>query len=211
MHAMQALKPHIQYLIDCRPHSIAMGNAIKWLRGQIHGLKREASAEEAKRTVVEAIETYITERITFAAETLARCAIEKIADGDVILVYGRSYSVELALKMAKEEGKDFRVVVADSRPLSEGRRLLATLSAAGIPTTYVNLNAASYVMRTVSKAFLGAAAMLSNGAVISRAGTAVGALGVTCGGLEGTWMCVRMQARPSSNLIAVFHTHKQWP
>lgn len=100
----------------------------------------------------------------------------QITDGDVILVYGRSYSVELALKMAKEEGKAFRVVIADSRPLLEGRRLLASLSAAGIPTTYVNLNAASYVMRTVSKAFLGAAAMLSNGAVISRAGTAVGAL-----------------------------------
>lgn len=100
-------------------------------------------------------------------------------------MYGRSYSVELALKMAKEEGKDFRVVVADSRPLLEGRRLLASLSAAGIPTTYVNLNASSYVMRTVSKAFLGAAAMLSNGAVISRAGTAVGA----CRVVVGLWIC----------------------
>jgi translation initiation factor 2B subunit (eIF-2B alpha/beta/delta family) len=75
---VQALKPHIQHLIDCRPHSIAMGNAIKWLRGQIHGLRRDVQAEEARRTVVDAIDTYITERITFAAETLARFAIEKV-------------------------------------------------------------------------------------------------------------------------------------
>lgn len=75
---LQTLKPHIQHLIDCRPHSIAMGNAIKWLRGQVHGLKREAQAEEAKRKIMDAIETYITERITFAAETLARCANEKV-------------------------------------------------------------------------------------------------------------------------------------
>lgn len=80
MHACQALKPHIQHLIDCRPHSIAMGNAIKWLRGQIHGLRGEAQAEEARRTIVEAIDTYITERITFAAETLARFAIEKVSE-----------------------------------------------------------------------------------------------------------------------------------
>lgn len=54
-----------------------MGNAIKWLRGQVHGLKPEAQVEEARRKIVDAIETYITERITFAAETLARFAIEK--------------------------------------------------------------------------------------------------------------------------------------
>lgn len=89
-------------------------------------------------------------------------------------MYGRSYSVELALTTAKKDGKRFRVVVVDSRPLLEGRRLLKSLSEAGVPTTYLNLNAVSYIMRTVSKVFLGAAAMLSNGAVISRAGTALG-------------------------------------
>lgn len=100
----------------------------------------------------------------------------QISDGDVIMVYGRSYSVELTLQTAKKEGKSFSVVVVDSRPLLEGKRLLATLSNAGIPTTYVKLNASSYIMRTVSKVLLGAAAMLSNGAVISRAGTAVMAM-----------------------------------
>jgi len=74
----QALKPHIQYLIDCRPHSIAMGNAIKWLRGQVHGLKPEAQAEEAKKTIVDAIGNFLTERITFAADYLAQNATEKV-------------------------------------------------------------------------------------------------------------------------------------
>lgn len=170
----KALKPHIQYLIDCRPHSIAMGNAIKWLRGQIHGL--DAEAGPAKEKIVEAIDAYVEERITFAAQALAEVAVDKISDGDVVLVYGRSYSVELTLLKAKAQGKNFRVLVVDSRPLLEGRRLLATLSKAGVPSTYLNLNAVSYVMRGVSKVLLGAAAMLSNGAVISRAGTAVVAM-----------------------------------
>ncbi len=172
----KALKPHIQYLIDCRPHSIAMGNAIKWLRGQIHGMRAEASVAEAKEEIVAAIDSYVEEKITYSAQYVATHVIEKISDGDVILVYGRSYSVELALCMAKEKGKAFRVVVVDARPLLEGRRLLATLAKAGIPATYLNLNAVSYVMRSVSKVLLGAAAMLSNGAVISRAGTAAVAM-----------------------------------
>jgi len=172
----KALKPHIQYLIDCRPHSIAMGNAIKWLRGQIHGLDPEAGPGEAKEKIVEAIDAYVEERITFAAQALAEVAVDKISDGDVVLVYGRSYSVELTLLKAKAQGKNFRVLVVDSRPLLEGRRLLSTLSKAGVSSTYLNLNAVSYVMRGVSKVLLGAAAMLSNGAVISRAGTAVVAM-----------------------------------
>lgn len=172
----KALKPHIQYLIDCRPHSIAMGNAIKWLRGQIHGLDPEEGPGEAKEKIVEAIDAYVEERITFAAQALAEVAVDKISDGDVVLVYGRSYSVELTLLKAKAQGKNFRVLVVDSRPLLEGRRLLSTLSKAGVSSTYLNLNAVSYVMRGVSKVLLGAAAMLSNGAVISRAGTAVVAM-----------------------------------
>ncbi|EWM22430.1 translation initiation factor eif-2b subunit delta isoform 1 [Nannochloropsis gaditana] len=172
----KALKPHIQYLINCRPHSIAMGNAIKWLRGRIHSLDPEAGPAEAKESIVEAIDAYVEERITFAAKTLAEVTANKISDGDVVLVYGRSYSVELTLLRAKAQGKKFRVLVVDSRPLLEGRRLLASLSRANIPSTYLNLNAVSYVMRGVSKVLLGVAAMLSNGAVISRAGTAVVAM-----------------------------------
>jgi hypothetical protein len=83
--------------------------------------------------------------------------------------------------MAKEKGKRFRVIVADSRPLLEGKCLIRNLSAAGIPCTYINLNAVCYVIRTVNKVFLGAAALLSNGAVISRAGTALG---------ESRWGCM---------------------
>lgn len=55
-----------------------MGNAIKWLRGQIHGVRPETSLAEAKEELCEAIDTYVTERITFAAEMVARFANEKV-------------------------------------------------------------------------------------------------------------------------------------
>jgi translation initiation factor eIF-2B subunit delta len=47
---------------------------------------------------------------------------------------------------------------------------------ASIPCTYVLLNAVSNVMNGVTKVFVGAYAMMANGNLISRAGTALVAM-----------------------------------
>jgi translation initiation factor eIF-2B subunit delta len=43
------------------------------------------------------------------------------------------------------------VVVADSRPALEGREMLRRLLEAGISSTYLDLNALTYIMPEVSK------------------------------------------------------------
>lgn len=49
-----------------------------------------------------------------------------------------------------QAGKEFRVVVADSRPHYEGRAMLSKLLAHGIPCTYLQLNALCYSMQASS-------------------------------------------------------------
>lgn len=71
---------------------------------------------------------------------------------------------------------DFRVIVVDSRPFCEGQELLRRLCAKEIPCTYVLINAVSFVMPEVTKILLGAHALLSNGYVMARTGTAQVAL-----------------------------------
>ena len=46
--------------------------------------------------------------------------MSKIKDGDVILTYARSSLVEGVLRLAKDQGKRFSVVVVDSGPMHEG-------------------------------------------------------------------------------------------
>ena len=46
-----------------------------------------------------------------------------------------------------QEGKQFRVMVVDSRPHYEGKAMLAKLLAHGIPCTYLHLNALCYSMQ----------------------------------------------------------------
>lgn len=107
-----------------------------------------------------------------AVEGIVANAASKIVDGDVILTFARSHVLESLLINSKELGRKFRVVVVDSRPLHEGRALIRVLSKRGIHCTYVMINAVGYIMREVTKVFLGASAFMSNGAAIARVGTA---------------------------------------
>lgn len=79
----------------------------------------------------------------------------------------------------------FRVIVVDGRPdLSAREKLLPKLLEAGIPCTYVLLSALSYVLPEATKVLLGAAAVLSNGVVVARAGCAAVAM-AAAGGIGG--------------------------
>lgn len=174
------LKPAFQYWTErCRPHSVSMGNAFSFLKLAVANLDRGMEWDAAREILLESMEAYVTERIEYAGRAISRHAGSKIKEsGEVIMVFGKSEVINrLLLDAALNDKKSFRVIVVDSRPLLEGRDTLEILSRAGIPCTYVLLNALSYLMmREVTKVFLGASALMSNGAVLSRIGTACVAL-----------------------------------
>jgi len=68
------------------------------------------------------------------------------------------------------------VIVVDSRPMLEGKRLLSVLSSAGIQCTYMLLPALGSIITEVSTVLVGAHSIHSNGAIFSRAGTALVAM-----------------------------------
>lgn len=98
---------------------------------------------------------------------------EKISNGDVILTYGGSSLIKQTLVDACRQSElKFKVIVVDSRPDHEGQEMLKSLTMMGINCTYVLINSLSYVMPEVTKVLLGAHALLANGYVMSRVGTA---------------------------------------
>ncbi|KAK6129063.1 hypothetical protein DH2020_037197 [Rehmannia glutinosa] len=163
---------YVSFLIECRPLSISMGNAIKFLKTRIAQLPLNLSESEAKANLISGIDLFISEKIILADKVIVKHAVTKIRDGDVLLTYGSSSAVELILLHAHELGKQFRVVIVDSRPKLEGQKLLRRLVGKGINCTYTHINAVSYIMHEVTKVFLGASSVLSNGTVYSRVGTA---------------------------------------
>ncbi|GAA5965138.1 hypothetical protein JCM3765_002852 [Sporobolomyces pararoseus] len=170
------LNPQIAHLIRARPLSVSMGTAIRYLKYEISLIEMEMDLDEAKSLLIEKIDSFIRDRILLAGRVIEQHAVEKIKDGDTILTYARSSVVEGVLLEAKRLGKNFSVVVVDSRPLYEGKNLLHSLRLASIPTTYVLLPSLSLILPRVSLCFLGTHSLLSNGSMFSRAGTAMVAM-----------------------------------
>ncbi|KAM0833715.1 hypothetical protein ACQ4PT_064092 [Festuca glaucescens] len=166
------ISSYVSFFIECRPLSISMGNAIRFLKNRIAKLPLTLSESEAKASLQSDIDRFINEKIVVADQVIVSHAITKVRDGDVLLTYGSSSVVEMILDHAHKLGRKFRVIVVDSRPKLEGQGLLRRLVAKGINCTYTHINAVSYIMHEVTRVFLGASSILSNGTVYSRVGTA---------------------------------------
>jgi len=170
------LNNQVTYLINCRDKSIGMSTAIKYVKTKMALLKESSTTEEAKQELIQAIDEFKESRIRMADLIIADSASNFVADGDIIMTYASSHVVEVMLKKAHDDGKSFRVILVDSRPKFEGRAMLSRLVKYGIDCGYVLLTALAFVLKDVTKVFLGAAGLLSNGTVISRLGTAVVAM-----------------------------------
>ncbi|KAG6903331.1 hypothetical protein C0995_013084 [Termitomyces sp. Mi166 len=193
-HLMTHLSPQITHLVSARPMSVTMGNAIRQLKLEISGSDIDMIEQDAKDALCQKIDNYIRDRIIIADEVIQELAGKKINDGDIILTYARSSVVEKILMNAHEEGKRFSVIVVDSRPLLEGifdtsppdsfpdqllgKALLRNLAKVvpPIPCTYALLPALPSLMTEVTTVLLGAHSLSANGAVYSRAGTALVAM-----------------------------------
>ncbi|XP_077261054.1 eukaryotic translation initiation factor 2B subunit delta [Temnothorax americanus] len=170
------LKESLKYLHHCRPLGVSMRNAVRHIQWQMTQFSTTLSDEEAKIKLQGIIKTYIEEQIKLADDAISVTIQSKISDGNVILTYGYSSLIRKILVEAHAAGKQFRVIVVDGRPWLEGKEQLRRLAKHGIDCSYILINALSFVMPEVSKVFLGAHAILANGAVMSRVGTAQVAL-----------------------------------
>ncbi|ODN83710.1 hypothetical protein L202_01804 [Cryptococcus amylolentus CBS 6039] len=178
------LSPMIAWLETCRPKGVGGGNAIRWLKSEINKLTEaeDRSEAEQKAHLVDAIGLYLRDRIEFADQVIADSAKEKIKPGDTVVTFARSSVVETTLleawtSMREQDPKaSFNVVVVDCRPFLEGERLLQTLRASGLPCTYILLPLLSSYLPQADLVLLGASALHSDGALYSRAGTAVVAM-----------------------------------
>ncbi|EOA87375.1 hypothetical protein ACJQWK_10399 [Exserohilum turcicum] len=167
------LGPQIEFLKSCRPLSVSMGNAIRWLKDVIIKIDPSTPENEAKRDLIEEIDIFIRERVTAADRLIRDLAATKIQAGDVIMVYAASSIVEQTIVHAHDSGIPFTVIVVDSKPLFEGKQLARKLANRGITVRYYLVTGASHAVRDATKVFLGAHAMMSNGRLYSRVGTAL--------------------------------------
>lgn len=175
-HLTTHLSHQISYINHARPLGVSQGNAIRWLKKLISALDPDLAEHDAKTFLSQSIDQFVREKITLADEVIAREAGTRIEDGDTVVTYGKSSVVERTLISAHNSGKQFAVIVVDSRPMFEGKNLARSLIRAGVTTRYCLLSALADVAGDATKCIFGAAAMLGNGRLSARAGTAMVAM-----------------------------------
>ena len=166
----------VQHLQAARPMAVSMGNAVKSLKTHLARMAEDAvpTEEEARARTLKHLEYFEREKLVAAGGFIAEHGSSEICDGDVVVTHGASHHVREILLKAKAKGVRFAVTVVDSRPNLEGRDTLRVLLRAGVDCTYVTLPGLGYVLTKggATKVLIGAAAVLANGAVVSRVGTA---------------------------------------
>lgn len=194
------LKVAIDFLDFCRPLSVSMTNAYKLVKEEILKLSQahtdKAIAKlrldpdsnmstqseekdvylEQRQQIKKFIDRFIDEEIWSAQQGICENINSNITTNDVILVYGCSTIVQHVLIHAKKQGKTFRVIVVDSPPHFNGRRMLSFLNDSSIDVSYTLINSLSFVIRKATKVLLGANSILANGYVMSQIGTSQVAL-----------------------------------
>jgi translation initiation factor eIF-2B subunit delta len=183
------LSPQIDFLKSCRPISESMGNAIRFLKKLIVEIDPAVEEVQAKACLCENIDVFIRDRITATDSAIASSAALQIKPNAVVLTYAKSSLVEKTLLQAHAQGTPFRVIVADSRPLFEGKNLARTLMRAGLEVEYTPLSGIAHAVKTATVVLLGAHSMLSNGRLQSRIGTASVAMHASCADIPVIVLC----------------------
>ncbi|EST07066.1 Initiation factor 2B-related [Kalmanozyma brasiliensis GHG001] len=173
---LKTVSVQVGHLVDARALGTSQGVAVRYLKYEISVVSADLTEDEAKEHLLERIDHFVRDRIVYASKIIRTQAGNKIKDGDVVMTFARSSVVEGTLLAAWQRGVRFEVIVVDTRPLLEGKALLSVLLAAGIPCTYGLISSLSSLMPRADILLLGTSALLANGALYSRAGTATCAM-----------------------------------
>lgn len=173
---LKTVSVQVGHLVDARALGTSQGVAVRYLKYEISVVSADLTEDEAKEHLLERIDHFVRDRIVYASKIIRTQAGNKIKDGDVVMTFARSSVVEGTLLAAWHRGVRFEVIVVDTRPLLEGKALLSVLLAAGIPCTYGLISSLSSLMPRADILLLGTSALLANGALYSRAGTATCAM-----------------------------------
>jgi translation initiation factor 2B subunit (eIF-2B alpha/beta/delta family) len=132
------------------------------------------SAEEAALRFIEDAQR--------AAHAAALHSADLIHDGSTILTHSRSSTVLEAFLEAHRGGREFSIIITESRPMLEGRSLGESLAEKGIRVTLIADAAASLVMDQVDLVLVGADQVMPEH-LVNKIGTRMIALAARESGL----------------------------
>jgi translation initiation factor 2B subunit (eIF-2B alpha/beta/delta family) len=122
----------------------------------------------ARRMAAERAEALIATSRQAAADCAVRAA-DLLGPGRTVMTHSLSSTVVEVCRLLGDRG--LRMIVTESRPLAEGRRLVEQLSTWGVPTTFITDAQMGLFVAEADAVLVGADSVLADGAVVNKAGT----------------------------------------
>jgi ribose 1,5-bisphosphate isomerase len=165
-HKKQHVLDAAEELRFVRPSMVPPINLLADVRDAI----RAAASSDDALAAIDAL----VRRSEDAESAVVEAAVARIRPGERVMTISYSTTVKRVLEAAS--AKIGRVVVCESRPLYEGRRLAEDLHKAGLAVTLITDAQALAHMDRVDRVLLGADAVLTDGSVVNKVGSALLAL-----------------------------------
>jgi len=162
-------------ILHLRPASQLLVNSLRQFLHHYILIAKQKGVGEALSNVRRIIQD-IKDSIYREINSIALVASKRIVDGDVILTHSYSKTLIEVFRKVRDDGVKFSVYVTESRPVGEGLVMASTLAKLGIRTTLVIDSAVRYIMKRVTKVFIGADTIATNGAMVNKVGTSTIAL-----------------------------------
>lgn len=133
--------------------------------------KEQYSVSELKKSVLKSIKNQEAQRKE-ALKKISMIGSKRIPNGATVFTHCHSHTVEEILLKAHEKGKIAKVYCTETRPLFQGRITAKNLSRNGIETIMIVDSAAFSFIHKADLFLTGADAILANGGVVNKIGTA---------------------------------------
>jgi translation initiation factor 2B subunit (eIF-2B alpha/beta/delta family) len=156
-------------LILAQPHMASIFNVVNSILYSVEQSLPTLSGGELADFTRDKAEEFIANSLN-AIQLIAQNGEGLIAEGSKVMTFSASGSILAILRKAKEMGRDFEVVVCESRPMFEGRLLARFLGNAKIPVTLI-ADAAMGAFADKADIFLVGADSVSESCFVNKVGT----------------------------------------
>jgi len=156
-------------IVVLRPTEPALRNGQDIILSEI-GAMKNLSLQDLKIKTAKICDDYVLE-VQSVLGKIALLGSRIIVDGDVVMTHCHSNNVVEILKAAKKQGKKFKVIVTETRPLYQGKITAKELADEKIDVVYCIDAASASLMNRATKVLVGADAIASDGSVVNKIGT----------------------------------------
>jgi ribose 1,5-bisphosphate isomerase len=163
-----------EVLFATRATEPLMRNAVRWIMNQVDESRENRVKKLAE--IVSSSSRQFLEGLEGSIEKIAGIGAKRIRHNSVVLTHCHSSTATRLLERAAENGKTFKVVCTETRPLFQGRITAREMLRLGLETTMIVDSAARYFMNQVDLVIVGSDAITSEGNVINKIGTSIMAL-----------------------------------